>query len=68
MYAGELQLAADPPLGDWRINVETASGVRFGKGFTVDRYVLPKFEVCCRFRSLIALNLAHNLKRKNGVK
>ena len=44
VFAGELDVAMAPVLGDWNITVEV-SGQVFSKSFLVAEYVLPKFEV-----------------------
>lgn len=44
VYSREVQLSADPMLGDWKITV-IARGEKLDKFFTVQEYVLPKFEV-----------------------
>ena len=42
----EMQLADETTLGDWTIKVKTgATGLESSKTFSVDKYVLPKFEV-----------------------
>ncbi|KAF0291133.1 Murinoglobulin-1 [Amphibalanus amphitrite] len=40
----ELQLTEEPPLGSWTIHVKTAHDT-YTKGFTVEEYVLPTFEL-----------------------
>ncbi|XP_045202749.2 CD109 antigen-like [Mercenaria mercenaria] len=44
VFQGELQLSDQPPLGDWRIEVDF-SGSSESMTFTVAEYVLPRFEV-----------------------
>jgi len=44
VFAGDLQLAGAPVMGDWNVTVE-AEGQHYNKSFLVAEYVLPKFAV-----------------------
>ena len=44
VFAGQLELAISPVMGDWNITVDV-SGQVFTKTFQVAEYVLPKFRV-----------------------
>ncbi|XP_046675493.1 CD109 antigen-like isoform X2 [Homalodisca vitripennis] len=44
VFSGEMELSANPVLGDWNITVSVLDQV-FSKSFQVAEYVLPKFEV-----------------------
>uniref|UniRef100_A0A8R1HWJ0 TEP1-F n=1 Tax=Caenorhabditis japonica TaxID=281687 RepID=A0A8R1HWJ0_CAEJA len=56
LFSGELQLAEETLLGDWSIEVETSNGMMDKSSFTVDTYVLPKFEVTIKTSSFITIN------------
>lgn len=45
VYQNELQLSDLPVMGTWKIHVKLDDGNEAVKGFDVDEYVLPKFEV-----------------------
>ncbi|GFO10659.1 Cd109 antigen-like [Plakobranchus ocellatus] len=47
-----LKLSSQPPLGDWTISA-SASEANTEKDFTVDEYVLPKFEVSVELPSYV---------------
>ncbi|XP_013382628.1 CD109 antigen-like isoform X1 [Lingula anatina] len=52
VVAADLPLSEQPPLGNWKIKV-TVAGQTEEKQFSVDEYVLPKFEVTVNLPSFM---------------
>lgn len=44
-FAGEIQLASEAPLGEWSIEITSAEQDPTRKIFSVEEYVLPRFDV-----------------------
>ncbi|CAI5439953.1 unnamed protein product [Caenorhabditis angaria] len=56
VYSGKLQLADECLLGDWRITVDAKRNGQQEGSFTVDQYILPKFDVQIKTPSFITVN------------